>query len=56
MNYLCKECNCEMVDGYKIKLHNTAILAYATLKKDGDEKTIKAMICPNCGEVKFYAE
>ncbi len=50
----CSNCNEEMKMDYEMKVHGASLLAYISLKKDKDEKQIKAAVCPKCGKVEFY--
>jgi DNA-directed RNA polymerase subunit M/transcription elongation factor TFIIS len=50
----CSNCNEEMKMDYEMKVHGASLLAYISLKKDKDEKQIKAAVCPKCGKIEFY--
>lgn len=52
----CISCHYEMVDGYELKIKNAAFFAYNALKKDHDERELKASICSHCGKVEFYVD
>ena len=52
----CNNCNEEMKMNYKLKIHSAPLLAYISLKKEKEEKQIKAAICPKCGKIEFYTE
>ena len=41
---------------YEVKVHGASLLAYISLKKEKEEKRIKAAICPKCGKIEFYTE
>lgn len=41
---------------YELKIHGASLFAYISLKKEKEEKEIKAAICPKCGRIEFYTE
>ena len=52
----CNNCNEEMRMDYEVKVHGASLLAYISLKKEKEEKRIKAAICPRCANIEFYTE
>ena len=52
----CNNCNEEMKMDHKIKIHGASLSAYISLKKEKEEKQIKAAICPKCCKIEFCTE
>lgn len=56
---ICKQCNCEMINGFDIKVdgagYGIKITKNSTIFSDKIEKP-KIAICPKCGEVSLYIE
>lgn len=55
----CKQCDCEMVNGFDIKVDGASygikITKNSTIFSEKIEKP-KVAICPKCGEVSLYIE
>ncbi|MEW9094632.1 MAG: nucleic acid-binding protein [Clostridiaceae bacterium] len=53
---ICKNCNIEMVEGYKVKVNNATLLAHISIDGKNFSEKPKAAICPKCGEVSIFVE
>ncbi len=56
---ICKQCNCEMINGFDIKIdgsgHGIKIAKNSTIFSETIEKP-KVALCPKCGEISLYIE
>lgn len=53
---ICKNCNIEMIEGYKIKVNNATLLAHISISGESFNEKPRVAICPKCGEVSIYVE
>ena len=52
----CSNCGEEMIEDYDVKIKQGLLLTYLCIKKDYDEKELKALVCPKCGKVELYTK
>lgn len=51
---ICKQCQCQMEGGYKLKVNTYGIIRVERGTPKADE--IKVAVCPACGEISIYHE
>lgn len=52
----CKSCDCELEEGYDLKIWSGMVTPCATVKKGKKNYDITCAVCPKCKEVTFYIE
>jgi len=49
---ICKQCQCQMDEGYRLKVNTYGVIRIECGIPKVDE--IKVAICPTCGEISMY--
>lgn len=52
----CKNCNCDMEEGYDVCINSVQIISGACIKKGKNKHFLLAAFCPKCEEIVLYKD